>query len=275
VITDEAGRYIAVPCKTLVKGQTMWLLSIYAPVNEQEKRVFYEKKLKVLSNKMLEASSSNDIIVIGMDANATRNPIMDVEWEMYQPETRNERMKQLRKASVVVNDWADNMDLQDTWHRLFPEQRVYTRELMGQKVQDEGGGRLKVRNIAKRLDYMLINRAFSQIHTHSWVCRPAEMDWASDHAMLGITIMDMPLIRAEMRNAYQRSIFKLDGLVGRKDDLQKELIELFEQAKHKKDGLAWVAGSECEYVEMPAANAGKCSRMGGKGEPGMDGIEVP
>jgi len=47
VIMDEAGRYIAVPCRTLEKGQTMWLVSIYAPVNGQEKKAFYEKKIEI------------------------------------------------------------------------------------------------------------------------------------------------------------------------------------------------------------------------------------
>jgi len=104
---------------------------------------------------------------------------------------------------------------------------------------------------------MLINKAFSQMHTQSWICRPAEMDWASDHAMLGITIMDMPLIRAEMRNVYQRSIFKLDGLVGRKDDLQRELTDLFEQAKHKKDGMAWVSDKITVWMEMNLSRTGQ------------------
>jgi len=151
------------------------------------------KKLKLLSDKMLEASSANNIVIIGMDANATRNPIVDVEWEKYQSEAKDKRMKQLRKDSVAFNGWAENMDLQDTWHMLFPEQRMYTREVVGQKMQV--GEQAKKPSIAKRLDYILSNKAFSQVHMHSWVCKPTEMEWATDHALLGIAVMNMPLIR--------------------------------------------------------------------------------
>jgi len=43
IIMDEAARYIAVPCRTLVKGQVLWLVSIYAPVSEREKKFFMRK----------------------------------------------------------------------------------------------------------------------------------------------------------------------------------------------------------------------------------------
>jgi len=84
IIMDEAARYIAVPCRTLVNGQVLWLFSIYAPVNEREKKGFYKKDLKSLSDRMLKLANPNDMVIIGMDANAVRDPIQDVEWEKYQ-----------------------------------------------------------------------------------------------------------------------------------------------------------------------------------------------
>jgi len=105
IIIDKEARYIAIPCRTLVKGQIMWLVSIYAPVDAREKAAFYGHNLKKLSDDMLEIASANDIVVIGMDANATRDPIVDVEWEKYEISRKNERMKQLRKDSVLRGKW--------------------------------------------------------------------------------------------------------------------------------------------------------------------------
>jgi len=77
---------------------------------------------------MLKLANPNDMVIVGMDANAVRNPIQDVEWERYQKERKNERMRQLVKDSTRLNEWIIKMDLEDSWYRLFPEHRVYTRE---------------------------------------------------------------------------------------------------------------------------------------------------
>jgi len=243
IIVDKEARYIAIPCRTLVKGQLMWLVSIYAPVDAREKAAFYGHKLKKLSDDMLEIASANDIVVIGMDANATRDPIMDVEWEKYEMSKKNERMEQLRKDSVLLGEWMGEMDMVDTWHRLYPGQRVYTRQgpgLMQAGPQQEEGKGAKL-TVAKRLDYIRINKAFEQVHMQTEVSQQSVVEWSTDHALLSVTLMNMPLIRVKMRNIYQRPIFKLDKLGGLKTDLQFQLTNWLRQAELKPDGLAWLS----------------------------------
>jgi len=131
----------------------------------------------------------------------------------------------------------------DTWHRLYPDQRVYTRQgpglvQAGPQQEGEKGAKLAV---AKRLDYILINKAFEQVHMQTEVSHQSVVEWSTDHALLSVTLMNMPLIRVKMRNIYQRPIFKLDKLGGLKADLQFQLTSWFRQAELKLDGLAWLS----------------------------------
>jgi len=49
----------------------------------------------------------------------------------------------------------------------------------------------------------------------------------------------------------------MDDLAGWNDDLQRELTGLFEQAKHKKDGLAWVSDKSSVWMEMNLSKSGQ------------------
>jgi len=204
------------------------------------KKGFYEKDLRTLADKMLKLANSNDMVIVGMDANATRDPIQDVDWEDYQRERKNERMRQLGKDSAILNEWMTKMDLEDSWHRLFPEHRVYTREPL--KCHHDGSqshaGQNKI-GVGKRLNYLLVNKSVNQF-LGGKMYKLTEIDWVSEHELIRMNMMGMPLIRAEMRNVFQRPIFKLDNLDAQKDSLQSMVQTLLKEARLKEDGLAWL-----------------------------------
>jgi len=80
--------------------------------------------------------------------------------------------------------------------------------------------------------------------------KPTEMDRVSDHVLISISMMGMPLIRAEMRNVFQRPIFKLHNLDAQKDNLQSVIATLLKEARLKKDGLAWLSDQISVWMEM-------------------------
>jgi len=129
VIRDVQGRYIAVPCRSLVKGQTIWWISIYAPAESKEKEGFYHKELKKLGEEMLESASARDIVLIGMDANAVINPVWDIAWEEYAAAQLEDRMRVLKREASYLNKWVEEMDLTEIWQRCYLNKRMFTREL--------------------------------------------------------------------------------------------------------------------------------------------------
>jgi len=55
-------------------------------------------------------------------------------------------MRQLRRESVSLNERLDKMVPEDTWHGLYPQSRMYTREIAGSRkaVGDAADGQIKL-----------------------------------------------------------------------------------------------------------------------------------
>ena len=92
-----------------------------------------------------------DIVVIGMDANAVADPNHDIQWECYDPATCRSNLERYSEVSLLFNAWRDVGDLSDTWKRHHQEVRGYTR-LPQAPIQ-----------VAKRIDYILINQGYENI----------------------------------------------------------------------------------------------------------------
>jgi len=91
--------------------------------------------------------------------------------------------------------------------------------------------------------------------------KPTEMDWLSDHALSSISMMGLPLIRVEMRNVYQRPIFRLNKLATQKDDLQNLLRTLMKEARLKKDGLTWLSDQISVWMEANLDKTGSLRNL--------------
>ena len=94
VVKDQEGRFVAVPVKTLQKGVSIWLLSIYAPAQKSQKKKFWQESLPNLMQKVKMNSSTRDIIITGMDANLPWEPRKDREWAIKDTEKMIKALKE-------------------------------------------------------------------------------------------------------------------------------------------------------------------------------------
>ena len=124
VVRDENGCFLAVPCRTGCKGQLIWFVNVYVPPETggsgsgrsgvdgmSEFEHFYSKVMVEMSKQIAINAGSSDLMVVGMDANCTREPRLDVEWELYQEKNRaGNIVRQCKKASML-EDWMEAMKL--------------------------------------------------------------------------------------------------------------------------------------------------------------------
>ena len=127
VYAASEGNILAVPVRTLVSGQLMWLVSIYVPCDAKDRDSFFKKDMYKLLEHMAIEGKAADIIIVGTDANAVMDPSQDIQWERYNPATRDSNLNLYSESSKMFNAWLDTADLLDTWKRHHQGVREYTR----------------------------------------------------------------------------------------------------------------------------------------------------
>ena len=210
---------MAVPIRTLVTGQLLWLVSIYVPYNPEDRRTFYKKDMHNLLEYMAVEGKAADVVLVGMDANAVAEPCQDIEWESYEQACKS-LMSVHSDFSLMCNAWMDVADLSDTWKRHHQGLRAYTR-LPQAPTQ-----------VAKRIDYILINRGSENCCLDSGILPALELPWQSDHAATFIDVVSLPIVREELSSIYQRPIFSMDEIDNKATDIKAML------GKASKDTLA-------------------------------------
>jgi len=54
----------------------------------------------------------------------------------------------------------------------------------------------------KRLDYLFINSAFKEVLLDADIIGADALEWPTDHGMVAVTIMSMPMVRMISRHIY-------------------------------------------------------------------------
>ncbi len=189
------GRFVAVPIRTLVAEQRLWVCSVYAPVQTKEREEFLHVALPECMKEVAEHMGDKDLLWIGMDANAVMNVELDTQIIKAGDDFRT-GLRELDKSSVSFQEWVADMELNDGWRQLHAEefQTSKTRELEAHKVR-------------KRIDYVLTSPLTSQLIESVEMLGCSDMEWISDHKLMVCKMVGMSTIRQIMKAIRQRQIF--------------------------------------------------------------------
>ncbi len=253
IIKDKEGRYLMIPCNTLMRGQTLWLENIYAPVSDKEiskkvkkrqeekkemgkteekkeemeeeelnnqKRNFYRKQLQEVHAIMNKVSSAQDIKIVGMDANLVIEPTKDTEWEKYEGKNITTNMKKLERGAEMLKEWMRKQELEDIWRLQNPEKRQYTRKT------EEGEEK---KTVGKRIDYILVDSKHTGMVTGTEIMMKEDRKWNSDHEMIKIEILGMSIIRDLSKQIWQKQTFDMKAMEGRRKEIGNTVKEWAQQ----------------------------------------------
>ena len=110
-----------------------------------------------------------------MDANNEVNYDVDVHWEEAEAEGRTTMRKRATKEGRYLKAWMEEMNLVDVWRQQHPEEREYT-------IEERKGEKRK--EVAKRIDMILVNEKFAQMVTKTKIRSDQPQEWLSDHQLL-------------------------------------------------------------------------------------------
>ena len=210
IIRDSAGRFLAIPCQILHSAHLLWFVNIYSPVSlektSMQKIEFYGVTLRELQAQLFLNSSSMDLVIVGMDANATINPRDDVQWEQYAPECLRQRLSNLQKDAGLLCDWMDSFQVHDVWRQQYPHKRVYTRVPYASTT-----GNLPTA-VPKRIDYILTNQNVDPFVSNSGIINNNSLPWSTDHCMLSIELVGIPIIITATKQTFQRTLYHVQNL---------------------------------------------------------------
>ena len=240
IVKDAQGRVLIVPIQTLARGQVMWLVNVYAPASEnensihvledrmqdeeeqeeearkktetedktmKEKERFYKELRDIMKREVAKKASAQDIVIVGMDANAVVEHDMDVEWEEVEPESRAALRKRITKESRYLKTWMEEMNLVDVWRQQHPGERKYTiKERKGEKRKE----------VAKRIDMLLVNEKFAPMVTETVIRSEQPQEWLSDHEILEAKIAGPLALRDFTKTMFQKQTYDMKGLKGGK-----------------------------------------------------------
>jgi len=210
VIKDKEGRYLVVPVATLEKGQTLWLINVYAPASQsekgqvkqrgqeepetgqgkeeqqeereerelrREKTRFYTETLGRLTEEIDKARTPRDVLIVGMDANIVMQGMVDVDWERKQEGEHLVILQRLERESQLLRGWANKLAVTDVWRLQHPLVRQYSR-----RVQEAGAEG----DLSKRLDMILVSQEYANTVRKTSITPIEEQAWVSDHDMIEI-----------------------------------------------------------------------------------------
>ena len=122
-----------------------------------------------------------------MDANLTMTPEKDIEWETYKEQYRKTYMRTHSQGTKILREWTKWSKVEDIWRVQNPGGREYSRTVPYREEPETSGG---------KKDRLYNGRT----GTHKYSDRkhntqPEIMEWKTDHARLGITMVGLPHIR--------------------------------------------------------------------------------
>jgi exonuclease III len=237
IVRDKDGRFLALPLRTLTKDLKMWIVNIYAPSGvkkeeqtdtgtqasadqeEQnaaterktikEKDKFWNDTMRTHMKKMHQHARKEDIKIFGMDANLTMEPTEDMEWEAV--EKWEAKLQDESKTSVWLQNWAEENALVDIWRLQNPNTREYTRRQQNQ--------------VARRLDYLMVNDRWANAVTCSRVLHKLELDWGTDHRAVAMEVLGLPVLRELSKTEWVKPMYDHAQIASLKDQLNRGMEE--------------------------------------------------
>ena len=244
IVKDTQGRVLVIPIQTLARGQVMWVVNIYAPasniensihileqqstslketeakqgtIEEQEeqdtkeKEKFYRESGELLQKEVIRKASAQDIVIVGMDANAVINHDLDLDWEAAEEGKRETLKKRAAKEGSYLKRWMEKLDLIDVWRQQHPQARQYTIE------QRQGKSRTEV---AKRIDMIMVNTKFAQMVTSTKIRDDLPHEWLSDHMITEANMAGLLALRNFTKTIYQKRTFDAKAIHSRKEQMK-------------------------------------------------------
>ena len=162
IIVDPDGRYIII--NSMIQGENMWLVNIYAPNSKRDKAVFFEH----LHNKFdLIGIDKSDPLLIGGDWNTILSPILDKSGgKELEDETVTNEMK-----TILID-----FDLIDIWRLKHPTTKRFTY-------------RQKKPLIQTRLDYFLVSNILIDVIEKPQILA----SYCSDHSCVSLNMLSLPI----------------------------------------------------------------------------------
>ena len=153
-INSDDGRYIILDIEIIDIARVL-IINLYAP--NEDSPLFFEKLFQIIENR--------DI----------KNIIMTGDWNLvnnFNEDTLNYKKHNNPKASAIVNNYKDKLDLLDIWRHNNPQLRQYTwRQMFHKKMA--------------RLDFFLISETLLDIYGGSKI----KSSYRSDHAPINLKLI--------------------------------------------------------------------------------------
>ena len=216
IIRDEAGRFLAVPIRTLVKGIHIWVISIYAPHSKEEKAAFWQETIPQLMQKVKMNSSTRDMVLVGTDTNQVIDPEIDWEWQAIEEDKRAAKLKEKQKEAERVKGWMEMDDLVDIWRQKNSKSTEYTwGHINRQNYEAKKSAGVEPQHkptTCRRIDIMMINKAYQGAVTSSKILTEETIPWQTDHKGVVSKIAGMKVLRKEEKRTWQRPTYKTNKL---------------------------------------------------------------
>ena len=254
IVKDTQGRFIAVPLRTLNKGEKLWVISIYAPAYTQEKETFWEKLLPSYMKVVKARCSNRDKIQIGIDANIAIHPEMDIDWELVGEEVRERNYSRKSKEAELLKDWMEEDDMMDSWRETHRGSKEFTwggrrdtLDLEAEADEDE-----KKLTAGRRIDYILNSANMKMNILETKIIHPIFVNWQTDHSVIETRVAGFRTMRTP-KKTYQRPLYKMQKwsetkatqVVDGMDDWQiagrtpaKQMEDLVSQVQMRMEGCA-------------------------------------
>jgi len=235
IIKDTVdGRYIAIPMRTLRKGQDIWWINIYAPVHAKDKPDFWQQKIRGMLAKVRSEMGPCDKMVVGMDANIVRNEELDVKWEVWEEEKRAQYKRGLAREAMLMQGLMDEFQLGDVWRSLHLESREYTREEVRTEEVEEEAMREENRHVApRRIDYILWSTDGMDMITQANIVDGFQNPVESDHKAVEVRLPGLRVLR-RMGKKFQRPQYKLEHVTP--ENMERVKLNIMETIREGHEG---------------------------------------
>ena len=210
IVRDEEGRFLAVPLRTLVKGQRMWVINIYGPAQAGEKDRFWQTDVPNRMEITKAKCSTKDIVIIGTDTNIAHTPSMDIHWEEWAQDVSKAYMQKYNKQATALQEWMEEDDLVDAWRMKAGMERSYTwgHAQKEQEMLVNKEDKKKQTTPERRLDYILINKAYKDIVREVQIRPVADQEWNTDHKTVVMEVIGLKVLRQIEKREWQRPTYK-------------------------------------------------------------------
>ncbi|MCP4159887.1 MAG: RNA-directed DNA polymerase, partial [Deltaproteobacteria bacterium] len=160
--------------------------------------------------------------------------------EKYNAKTMKQSIQTHYKESGLLKDWSESMDIKDIWRMQHPQDREYSRYPYMVNPDPE------VVITPKRIDYIMVNSNMAHHITDSKIINNSTLNWKSDHGILEMEMVGMPIIKEASKNVFQRPMWQTRKMTEEaKISFQNHINSVIVQD---------IANSNTEWIELGVEN---------------------